>query len=136
MKLFFIFISLLLASCAYNPKNLTPHFVDPDLNITRQYHVTETNPEIVFAYTQDNNISDAVKKNGGLLCLPVPQALEVKRAYESYVRSKSKNAQTPLKEFSLKLKPYPKTVEEELEIIDGIPNTFYQDNDVPREPGG
>lgn len=110
-----------IISCAYNPKKLTPHFIDPDRMTTREYHVTQTQPEIVFEYSKENELKKAVIDNGGLLCLPVPQALEIKRKYESYVRSKNPNTNSDVLKLEQVLEMnYPKSIYEELEILNGI----------------
>lgn len=76
MKL--ICLTASLTSCAFNPKKLTPHFIDTDRMTCRKYVVAETNPEIVFKFDSEHPIQDC----NGFLSLPLDQALEIKRAYE------------------------------------------------------
>lgn len=74
-----------LSSCAYNPKKLTPTFIDTDRGTCREYHVTQTKPTVEFAFTAEFPIAHC----NGYLSLPLEQALEIKRYYEESIHPKS-----------------------------------------------
>ena len=87
--------------------------------VTREYKVVDTKPEIVFEYVKTNPLKKAVDDNGGLLCLPVPQALEIKRKWEN---RKKKNSADDLLEIDRITKDfvYKNEVDQDLDILSGV----------------
>lgn len=119
---FLMVVSLSLFSCAYNPKKLTPRFIDADRMTTREYKVIETKPKIIFQYVQEHPLREDVLNSGGLLCLPVPQALEIKRKWEQHNR-KNKNSYDPLQlDGELQSFSYENSIHQDLDILDGVEN--------------
>ncbi len=100
-------MALSLSSCAYNPKKLTPTFIDTVHGTCREYKVSQTTPTVEFVFNQEFPISHC----NGYLSLPLDQALEIKRAYEE---SKKKNSPTPF------LEPVETIQDYEIQILGGV----------------
>lgn len=125
-----IAISSFIFSCSYNPKKLTPSFIDTDRNTFREYYVKEVSPKIIFEFQGEYPLSTYPKSKGGLISVPIDQGLEMKRKYESYIRNKTKQEQEQLEEIfqheNLESFEYKKTIEEKIEqekeILSGVLN--------------
>lgn len=74
---------MVVSSCGYNPKKLTPSFPDTDRMTFREYKVVKTEPKVEFEFAAEYPLIEYPKSKGGLLCLPVSQALEIKRKWEN-----------------------------------------------------
>jgi len=98
-----------LSSCAYDPKKITPYFIDTKEQTCRKYVVTETEPEIVFKFDSELPIASC----NGFISLPVDQAQDIKRHYEEWAKKKNKAAEVE------SIRPYAGHVDQELFILNG-----------------
>jgi hypothetical protein len=102
---------VMTTSCAFDPKSLTPNFVDTQHQTCREYKVTETSPKIVFVFDKEYPISHC----DGFFALPVAQALEVKRAYEKSLHAKNPAVEVePLTDLS------PGSIVNEIKLLGGV----------------
>ena len=104
-----------LNACAYNPKHLTPEFIDTVKGVCREYHVTQSKPEIIFALTKEKPLSEC----NGHVAFPVEQAQEMKRYYENWIKHKNESVQNEA----------PQT---EAEILSGISNPCQNGETCPQ----
>lgn len=119
---------MVVSACTYNPKKLTPSFPDTDRMTFREYHVKETKPTIQFEFTAEYPLKDYPKSRGGVMCLPVPQALEIKRKWENRKNRNDQEDEEMLTfqepEFFLSpleiKKPVSEKIKEEKEILSGV----------------
>lgn len=112
----FLTAASLNAGCAYNPKHLTPEFIDVQKGVCREYHVTQSKPEIIFAFTKEKPLSEC----NGHVAFPVEQAQEMKRYYENWVKHKNDSVQNEEKP------------ENEIDVINGIPNPCQNGESCPQ----
>ncbi len=99
--------ALILTSCAYNAKKLTPAFLDVPKGTCRIYYVIQTEPTVEFALKEEVPILQC----NGFLALPVDQAMDIKRHYEESRHGKSDTTTPTVPD------PEPKS---ELEILNGV----------------
>jgi hypothetical protein len=74
-----VIASLSLGSCQFNPKKLTPHFIDIPNNRCTQYEIKGSNDNLVFSPVENKSLSAC----DGMVALPLEQVLEMRREWEA-----------------------------------------------------